>query len=117
MFSVLLFLLASTRSEPFPPGYHDRPGFSDDGAHVIIRTALWDDFNGGKAPVEQVLIPNEDGSFTYQYARQSRATRMYHATYCWFQQMYPEDSTSSGPGTYGGWSCGRSTEHPPAPPA
>lgn len=42
---------------------------------------------------------------------------MYHATYCWFQQMYPEDSTSSGPGTYGGWSCGRSTEHPPAPPA
>lgn len=126
MYAVILFLLATPSSEPFPPGYHDRPGVSDDGTPVIVRTGLWDDFNGGKAAVEQVLIPNEDGSFTYQYDRQSRATRMYHATLCWFQRMYPPggESTFSGPGTYGGWSCSLDSEiptaalpHPTEPPS
>jgi hypothetical protein len=119
MSSLLLFLLMTATPEPFPPGYHDRPGDADDGIHVIVRTGLWDDFNGGQAAVEQVLIPNEDGSFTYQYARQSSATRMYHATYCAFSQMYPpeEDLVISGSGTYGGWACFSDKLLPPSPQA
>lgn len=116
MLSLLLFL-TNASAEPFPPGFHDRPGNAPDGAHVIVRTALWDDFHGGQTAVEQVLIPNEDGSFTYQYARQTRATRMYHATMCGYQQLYPteDDVITSGPGTYGGWSCHRDTLLPVRP--
>jgi|GEM_PF-515744 len=112
---LLLLLLATDAPERFPTGFHDRPGIGDDGMPVVIRTATWDDFRGGTTTVEQVLVPNADGSFTYQYARQSRPTRMYHATLCWHRNMYPpeEDAIFSGPNTYGGWHCSRATERPP----
>lgn len=115
---LLLLLLATSAPNRFPPGFHDRPGIGEDGTPVVIRTALWDDFRGGTAAVEQVLLPNPDGSFTYQYARQSRLTRMYHATLCWHRNMYPpeDDAIFSGPDTYGGWHCHRSTEQAPSPP-
>ncbi len=115
MYTLLLWLLTAT-TEPFPPGFHDRPGVAEDGTAVVIRTGLWDDFKGGMAAVEQVLIPNKDGSFTYQYARQSRLTRMYHATYCGHENMYPGDGDAvfSGPGSYGGWHCSRETATRPS---
>lgn len=112
---VLLFLLFAVAVPlSFPPGFHDRPGVADDGATVVIRTGLWDDFRGGTTAVEQVLIPNPDGSFTYEYARQSLLTRVYHATLCWFDNMYPFNGNAvfSGQGTYGGWHCSRETTQP-----
>lgn len=114
MFALLLYLLSTGTGEPFPPGFSDRPGMGADGVPVVIRTGLWPDFQGRHAWVEQVLLPNPDGSFTYQFARQTRATRMYHATWCGYRGLHADEAelTTSGPGTYGGWSCAATTLSP-----
>lgn len=118
----LLLLLLATSAPPFPPGFHDRPGVDENGAEIVIRSGLWPDFAGGEAVVEQVLVPNPDGSFNYRYAAQSRATRIYHHTLCAQHGQYPSegDAVSSGAGTYGGWACERVIEtivRPPDSPA
>lgn len=112
---LLLLLTAGATPEPFPPGFHDRPAVGADGTVLVVRTGRWQDLDDDQqqVDVEQVLIPNADGSFTYQYARQSRATRIYHQTLCAQTGMEAAggEQTFRGSGTYGGWSCSTSREY------
>jgi len=115
-----LLLFTGVMPEPPPQGFHDRPAVGADGTVLIVRTGRWPDLadDQRQVDVEQVLVPNPDGSFTYRYARQSLATRVYHQTLCARDGMEAStgESVLSGSGTYGGWVCSSVQEHPAPTP-
>lgn len=83
----------------------DRIELSANGEQTIVRAAEWPDFAGGLIAVEQRLSVDNDGNPTYQYARQSRATQIYHEAFCLEKNARPAEGEAVLKGSIAAWVC------------